>query len=86
MNVLRWRPFVHLFDTPIQNSPYGQAEFLLFCILQNSDGTQRFTSNNQYIPALSRNAKKENRKKSIFGVISNHSCKRFLHNDHFLIS
>ena len=23
MNVLRWCPFVHLFDTPFQNSPYG---------------------------------------------------------------
>ena len=23
MNVLRWSPFVHLFDTPFQNSPYG---------------------------------------------------------------
>ena len=25
MNVLRWFPFVHLFDTPFQNSPYGHA-------------------------------------------------------------
>ena len=25
MNVLRWCPFVHLFDTPFQNSPYGHA-------------------------------------------------------------
>ena len=23
MNVLRWCPFVHLFDTLFQNSPYG---------------------------------------------------------------
>ena len=23
MNVLRWCFFVHLFDTPFQNSPYG---------------------------------------------------------------
>ena len=23
MNVLRWCPFVYLFDTPFQNSPYG---------------------------------------------------------------
>ena len=26
MNVLRWYPFVHLFDTPFQNSPYGHAD------------------------------------------------------------
>ena len=25
MNVLRWCPFVHLFDTPFRNSPYGRA-------------------------------------------------------------
>ena len=25
MNVLRWCPFVHLFDTPFQNSPHGHA-------------------------------------------------------------
>ena len=25
MNVLRWSPFVHLFDTPFQNSPYGHV-------------------------------------------------------------
>ena len=23
MNVLHYRPFVHLFDTPFENSPYG---------------------------------------------------------------
>ena len=25
MNVLRWCSFVHLFDTPFQNSPYGHV-------------------------------------------------------------
>ena len=25
MNVLRWCPFIHLFDTPFQNSPYGHG-------------------------------------------------------------
>ena len=25
MNVLRWCPFVHLFDTPFQNPPYGHV-------------------------------------------------------------
>ena len=25
MNVLRWCPFVHLFDIPFQNSPYGHV-------------------------------------------------------------
>ena len=25
MNVLRWCAFVHLFDTPFQNSPYGHG-------------------------------------------------------------
>ena len=26
VNVLRWCLFVHLFDTPLQNSPYSHAE------------------------------------------------------------
>ena len=26
VNVLRWCLFVHLFDTPFQNSPYSHAE------------------------------------------------------------
>ena len=25
MNVLRWCPFVHLFNNPFQNAPYGPA-------------------------------------------------------------
>ena len=31
MNVLRWCPFVHLFDTPFQKSPYGHGHLLLSC-------------------------------------------------------
>ena len=30
MNVLRWCPFAHLFDTPFQNPPYGHALIFLF--------------------------------------------------------
>ena len=30
MNALRWCPFVHLFDTPFQNLPYGHAKTYIF--------------------------------------------------------
>ena len=30
MNVLRWCPFVHLFDTLFQNSPYGHGMIYVF--------------------------------------------------------
>ena len=35
MNVLRWCPFVHLFDTPFQNSPYGHGYLLNHNSLSN---------------------------------------------------
>ena len=31
MNVLRWCPFVHLFDKPFQNSPYGHV-YVCICM------------------------------------------------------
>ena len=73
MNVLRWCPFVHLFDTTFQNSPYGHAfhkrlgnkelqffssQFQFFAIFTGFQGIPQSGLSNNIFKVLLLNTKK----------------------------
>ena len=42
MNVLRWCPFVHLFDASFQNSPYDRCSLMWIKLLKYTCNTAHF--------------------------------------------